>query len=240
MKRLDIAGHGLHRDHLTLEVQALAEAADIVFFLVADDVAALVPNAEMVDWRPSYQNGRPYAEIYAEMVDSVFRQGAWQRGLVLVEGSAAFFTAGVVPKVMEEARRRRWEVELHASLSCFDAILADLELQVGRHGLQIVNGASMVAGNHPIHGDMGCLILQPSLWDAPETFVVPPPSDAAAYRGLSDFLRGTYPADHPLFVVESAMAPQDPSLIVRSTVGTLPDHAAHISHFSSIYLPPVG
>ena len=240
MKRLDIAGHGLHRDQMTPEVRALAEAADIVFFLVSDAVVDMVPNAERVDWRPMYRNARPYAEIYGEMVDSVFRQGSWERGLILVEGNAAFFTFGVVPQVMKEARRRRWEVHMHASLSCFDAILTDLELQVARHGLQLVDGAAMAAGKHPIHGAMGCLILQPSLWSGPETFVQPPPADPEAYRGLSERLLETYPADHPLFIVESAMDPQASSLIVRSTVGTLPQHAAHISHFASIYLPPVG
>lgn len=239
MKRLDIAGHGLHRGHITSETSALVEKADIVFFLASDDVAGLLSDIEQVDWRPLYENEALYLDIYHQMISSVFKAGRWERGLVLVEGNSAFFTGGVIPQIAAEARRRQWEVHMYPGVSCFDTILVDLELDVDAQGLQVVDTKAMVAGRHPIHADTGCLMLQPSLWASPDRFVTPAPSEPEAYEGLRDVLLRTYPAAHSLFIVESAMDPSDPALIVRSSVAALPDHAEHLSHFASIYVPPV-
>lgn len=245
MRRLDIVGFGIGGAlNMTLGANALIKFAERVFVDIAspERVAYLnalgIEPARVIDVAPSLQQIDAPRQAYQAMAERVLEgtEGC-ERTVFVVQGNPQLYNIPV-RKIVEEGRRRGWEVVVHPAVSSLDTILIDLDLRIEETGLLVLDAGRMLAKKMPPSPAVATLIMQLGACTVPK-FIDPRTQTEQVFVPLRDWLLQFYPGSHPFIIIRSAVT-QAPESFMRidSTVGGFSGFAPRIDYYCSGFLPP--
>lgn len=237
---LAVVGTGfLVAGQVTPEALAAIEAADRLFFLVAEPATRLWlesehPSAESL--HDAFWDGRPRQAAYDEIVERLLaavRQGK--------EVCAAFYGhPGVFVYSSHEAVRRARAEGFRACMlpgvSAEDCLFADLEVDPAAQGCQSFEATDFLIRGR-IFDPHSALIL----WQIGALGVTTYQSqdlwNAGGLAIVVEALLRTYPPEHPAVIYEATYYPVCEPLIQRTTIAGIP--GCQVNTHSTLWVPPV-
>ena len=236
---LIVVGTGIRTvGQMTMEAIAWIRAADKVFHVVGDPIAAAMI-AELSDGRAEsliglYAEGKPRLATYFAMVERVL---ASVRG-----GACTCFAAYGHPGVFafpthESIRRARAEgypAQMLPGVSAEDCLFADLGIDPGTTGCQSYEATDFLLNSRIIDPSSNLILWQIGvLGDATYR---PRGADRSALPLLVERLLLFYPPTHPVYLYEAAVLPGCQAAVLPVAVGTLA--SAPLSPALTAYIPP--
>lgn len=233
---LAVVGTGIRAGHLTPESRAAVLAADVLFYLAADEngggwLERLNPEARSL--HSLYHEGEPRQEAYERMVEAILAPVAEGRKVC-----AAFYGhPGVFVTPSHEAVRRARalgaEARMLPAVSAEDCLFADLGIDPGRSGCQSYEATSFLADERPVDSRAHLILWQVSVVGEPLAVAEP---SRAGLRTLTDRLLREYPADHEVVVYEASPYPLAEPLVLRVPLERLPD--VEVTPMATLVVPP--
>jgi len=148
--QLIIAGVGIAAvSQMTAEVRSHIRCSDVVFYhatsgVMAAYIRALNPN--LVDLYRYYGEAKIRRKTYIQMAELLLREVRKGRRVVAVfHGHPGFFVMAA-RRASAIAREEGYDVRLLPGVSSVDCMLADLSIDPGKFGLQIVKAGSYLRG----------------------------------------------------------------------------------------------
>lgn len=234
---LTIVGTGIRPGlHTTSEARACIERADKVLYLIAEDaptawIHRLNPSAESM--ASIYRLGRPYAEVYEEIVTTIL---AWVRR----ELNVCAVTYGH-PRVFDQstsdaanrARAEGYHTKILPGISAQDCLFVDLELDPGEDGCQTFDATDFLVHRRSPDVTVPLILWQISLIGSTRTTVEVNRSGLVI---LAERLAELYAEDHEVVAYEASPFPVGRPNVDRCTVSGLPQ--ARVTGMASLYVPP--
>jgi Tetrapyrrole (Corrin/Porphyrin) Methylases len=164
---LFVIGYGINPiAHLTLESHKLIQRIRKVAFVGFEPQVAeylRMMNCDMVDLRDLYREGQARPTVYREISDVVLRMaasaGAW---VFLAPGNPCFLNT-VVDHLRSDGPARGIQVSVYSGVSCVDTIITELNIPVGRSGLQCFEATQFVRMRPRIDVRVPLLLFQPNV-----------------------------------------------------------------------------
>lgn len=241
--RLVLVGTGISAlAHLTAEAIGHIRNAEIVFYHATDGVAAthirgLNPNS--VDLYALYGEGKSRTATYLQMAEVMLnevRRGRYVAGVF--HGHAGFFVkAG--RRALAIARIEGHATQLLASVSTPDCLFADLRIDPGVIGVQIMKAGHILRENTRVATDNHVILLQvSSVGDNSFSF-------GGYKRAILDKffekLLNLYGDEHESVCYEAAIFPGfDPQVTVRRLAAYREHELIRRPSAPTLYLPPAG
>jgi hypothetical protein len=170
---------------------------------------------------------RPFAEAYAAVGETVLAHGRQAPPAVFLSQGSPLFLNAITRYIAAEAAKRGLSVRSYPGVSPVDAIVADLGIDVGQGGLQIISARGLVARPERVHTHAPLLVLQAGGVASPE-------SSAEAFGPLARVLSMQYPPEHALTLLNM---PGDGGVTRATvTVARFAELIPHIDNSSSLYL----
>ena len=237
--RLTVVGTGIQiaRD-LTPEARNSIRAADKVFYLASDLVAARIiqdlnPRAESL--HTLYGVGKPRMQTYEEMVERIIGEvRAGSNVCVAVYGHPGFF-AYPTHRAIAELRREGYSAVMVPAVSSIDCLFADLGIDPGASGLQIYDASDFLLKMRRFDPQIALILLQLNVILEPR---YEPEPHRAGLLVLVERLSQHYGVEHDAVVYSAAEYLWGEPEIQRVTMGTL--RTARIEASSTLYVPPKG
>lgn len=236
---LTIVGTGyLVAGHTTLEARARIEAAEHLFYLVAEPaserwIRSLNPAAESL--AGLYGEGKPRKRTYAEMVERIvapLAEGA--RVCAAFYGHPGIFV-GPSHEAIRRARREGHEARMLPAVSAEDCLFADLGVDPSSDGCQSFEATDFLVRRRRPDPASALVLWQIGVIgvrDARRERLWSP----GGLRILAETLGESYPPDHEVVVYEAAAIPTFAPMIQRTTLARLPD--ARVTADSTLFVPP--
>lgn len=236
---LTIVGTGyLVAGHTTLEARARIEAAEHLFYLVAEPaserwIRSLNPAAESL--AGLYGEGKPRKRTYAEMVERIvapLAEGA--RVCAAFYGHPGIFV-GPSHEAIRRARREGHEARMLPAVSAEDCLFADLGVDPSSDGCQSFEATDFLVRRRRPDPASAVVLWQIGVIgvrDARRERLWSP----GGLRILAETLGESYPPDHEVVVYEAAAIPTFAPRIQRTTLARLPD--ARVTADSTLFVPP--
>jgi len=224
--------------HATAEAVACIQRAEKVFHLVTDPavdawIARLNPSAESLE--DCYAPGKPRDTSYREMEDRMLvgvRSGLHVCGVFYGHPGVS---ATAPHRSIRRARREGFAARMLPGISTADCLFADLGVDPGDNGCQSFEATDFLAARRRFDPTSPLILWQvgvlgePSIRDKmtcrPERLLV-----------LTDYLRRSYPANHPIVLYEAAQFPICDPKMKRVRLGHLPRET--IEPMTTLYVPP--
>jgi hypothetical protein len=159
---LVVVGSGVTAvSHMTLEAIGHIKAADVVFYLVTNGVTAahlrqLNPNA--IDLRGYYGDDKVRTTTYVQIAEVMLRQVRQGRHVVGVFPGHPGVLVMAARRALAIAEMQGYETLLLPAVSSIDCLFADLRIDPGPRGVQIVK-AGLVLRKEVVLATSGHLIL---------------------------------------------------------------------------------
>ena len=126
-------------------------------------------------------------------------------------------------------------VECQPGVSAIDTVLADLQIDPVVTGIQMYEATDLLLRERPLQSDVPALLWQ--IGSLESTLHTQRKSLPARFRKFVDFLRGFYPANHPVVAVHSAPHPLMNSTKIECELGRLAEHASELHAGFTLYVP---
>jgi uncharacterized protein YabN with tetrapyrrole methylase and pyrophosphatase domain len=236
-------GAGLRvRDHLSLEgLRALRASKLVLYFGELEGLAELLKEEglEGRELSGAAHFGEPRKDTYARVAEDIISAARMAAPVAWVTQGHPSILDGVTAHLAGRAPQEGLGLRRIMGLSSVDAMLLDLELDVGQSGLQVFDATRVLLLKIAPNPRVPCLLLQVARAETGLN-VLDARLRPAALTRLRDQLLQTYPESHPCFLVTSAR--QESALPVRleAPLGRLEQYAASVAPWTSIYLPPAG
>jgi hypothetical protein len=190
-------------------VLAVSPPPNLVDYLTANRV-------RVVDLTDGVTDETPYVDAYLQIVDTVLRQAEVDPpAVLLVPGSPLFFD-NLTRFLVETARERGSSVRILPGTSPIDAIVAELGIDVGARGLQIVDARSLVASGQVLSMRTPAVVTGIDALVDPR--IVPAGTDPdSLFRSVAAQLTRSFADDH----LASVVTPGTPAKPVTSKLATL-------------------
>lgn len=229
---------------MTVEAIAQIRAADAVFYSVPDGVTAAYIqslNPTALDLARFYGEQKRRKITYMQMAESMLRPlRAGKHVVGVFYGHPGFF---VFParRALAIARKEGFFATMLPGVSSLDCLFADLNIDPGALGCQILEATDLLIRNRPVTVNSHVIILQvASVGDIAISLAggfsnARPP---VLYEKLIEL----YGPDHPGFVYLAASFPGTAPLIQRRPLSAYLDPAVlkTIPQAATFYLPPKG
>lgn len=236
---LVVVGTGIQwAGQTTRAAQRAIELADEVLFAVADSGAAewirqLSPAAESFAYP---RDGRPRRAIYAAMVERILDSLAQgKRVCAVFYGCPAVLTQPAHDAV-KRAREQGYPASMLAGVSFLDCLFADLAIDPGQEGCQVLEASSFLATKRflDVHGhvvlcQVGLIGNRAAYDDNQELMRV-------GLALLRDRLLRDYPEQQSLTIYEAATQPAERPRIERLSLADLAN--APVTGVSTLHISP--
>ncbi len=198
---LILAGYGVGDSlQITVEAQRALGRASRVFAI------GLPPNLDRflrsqrvacVDLASVFAAGRPFAEVYLDIADTVLRQAAEEPPALLLTEGNPLLSNSLNRFLLMKAKERKIVTQVLPAVSPIDSAICQVGLDVGTFGLQVFDARRLYERAMPIQPAVPLLLLQVGGIAASEAAgaIEPHPE---AYRPLVEYLSHYYPASHPV------------------------------------------
>ncbi|HSM14219.1 MAG TPA: SAM-dependent methyltransferase [Thermoanaerobaculia bacterium] len=238
--KLTVIGTGIAGPaHLSAQSRAALEAAERVFFLVADPLSRewlleLRPDAE--DLSDCYRTGRERADSYAEMVERLLdavRSGS--RICAAFYGHPGVF-AFPSHEAVRRARAEGCEARMLPAISAEDCLFADLGVDPGAAGCQSFEATDFLVRRRRFDPTAGLVLWQVGV------IAVADHRDAELWnpdglRVLTEVLLESYPPGHPVVVYEATTLPITDPKRFETALAALPE--APVTALSTLWVRPL-
>jgi hypothetical protein len=160
--RLVLVGTGVTAvSHMTLEAIGHVKAADVVFYLATNGVAAAhlrQLNPDAIDLRGYYGEDKVRTTTYVQIAEVMLRQVRQGRHVVGVFPGHPGVLAMAARRALAIAEMQGYETLLLPAVSSIDCLFADLRIDPGPRGVQILK-AGLVLSEKVVIATSGHLIL---------------------------------------------------------------------------------
>ncbi len=240
--RLVIVGSGIKSiGQFTLEAIAHIEAADKVFYCVADPASERFiasKNKHAVDMYHLYDDGKPRHQTYTQMAEVMLREVRKGRSVVGVFYGHPGVFVNPAHRAIAIARDEGYHAVMLPGVSAEDCLFADLGVDPSRPGCQTVEATDLLLRDRPLLIDSHVVIFQVgSVGDMGFDFTG---FKHTKFGVLVERLLADYGADHPLVHYVAAQFAIARPVIEWYRVSDLqrPEIAKRITGISTFYLPP--
>lgn len=232
---LVVVGTGIRPGHLTRETRKQIERADDVLYLLAE----LAPTSWIHQLNPSaesmieiYRPGRDQREVYEELVEGVLRRVREGRRVCMVTYGHPAVLDDSCHEAVRRSRAEGYSAHLLPAVSAIDCLLADLDVDPGREGLQLFEATDFLLHRRALDASVPLVLLQISVIGDTRT------TGSVNRKGLSllaDRLEDSYGADHEVVIYEATPFSVGHPTIERSSVKKLA--SAPIEGLSTLFVP---
>jgi Tetrapyrrole (Corrin/Porphyrin) Methylases len=234
---LTVAGTGIRPGlQTTQETRDRIRRADKVLFALAENapiewLRELNPSAESM--AHLYWPGRPYLDVYADMVATIL---TWVRHDLDV-CAVSYGHPGVLDQSSREAVRRAgaegYETRFLPGISTLDCLFADLELDPGVEGCQMFDATDFLVNGRRPDVAVPLILFQISLIGVTRaTSEV----NRNGLRILAERISHSYGAEHEVVIYEATPFPVGHATVERGPVSQLAE--AGVTGMSSLFVPP--
>jgi hypothetical protein len=172
------------------------------------------------------------------LVDRILEDDDGGTSAVLVVEADAPVRPFPVGPLRAAGARRGWTVVVHPAVSALDTLLPELDLEELAVGLCVLDVPRLLDRQAPLVSSIATLLLQLG-----GCTPGPPPANGQPAAGrldhLSAYLQRSYPAEHPVVVLCSAVREGESARRFTTTVGQLPACPQEIGRCCAAYLPPL-
>ncbi len=241
--RLAIVGSGITAiAHFTLETIGHITRADIVFYHATSGVTASYIqglNANVVDLYEYYGEGKLRNITYVQMAELMLREVRRGRSVVgLFHGHPGYFVkAG--RRALAIAQMEGHETVLLPGISATDCLFADLRIDPGVIGVQILKASHVLRKNATLATNNHVVLIQVgSVGDNAFSFTG---FKNTKFNTFLEQLISIYGEDHDsVYYVASIFPTVDPVIIVRRLGEYRVQQVQDTVHAATLYLPPAG
>ena len=240
---LVIVGSGIAAiAHFTLETIGYIKEADIVFYhansgVTASYIRELNPNS--VDLYEYYGEGKVRTITYIQMAELMLREVRAGRSVVgLFHGHPGFFVQAA-RRSLAIAKREGHKTALIPAVSAIDCLFADLRIDPGVSGLQILKAGHILRDNAQVATDNHVVFIQiGSVGDNTFSFSG---FKQAKYGQFFDKLISIYGEHHDsVYYVAPIFPGCDPVVRPRKLREYRDSSTLNSVHAATLYLPPIG
>ena len=233
---LVVVGTGIRPGlHLTRETRTRIEHADDVLYLLAE----LAPTSWIQQLNPSaesmieiYRPGLDQHEVYEELVERVLGRMRQGRNVCMVTYGHPAVLDDSCHEAVRRARAEGYSAYLLPAVSAIDCLLADLEVDPGRDGLQLYEATDFLLHRRAIDVSVPLVLWQISVIGETRTAETVNRKGLALLAGRIEELYG---ADHEVVIYEATPFSVGHPTIERCTVNELA--SAPIEGLSTLFVP---
>lgn len=224
--RLTVVGTGIDvTNHLAPGATVAIRAAETVFYVLADPVAALRvealnPQARSLDG--FYAPGKDRRITYEEIVEAVVAEALVGKDVCLVAYGHPGVFAWAAHEAVSRVRSAGLPAQMLPAISALDCLYADLGIDPGSSGLQAYEASKFLAARPPVDTRATLVLLQVGMLG--ETGGAPTGASAERFPLLAELLRELYGPTRPCVLYEASPYPGVGASIFRFGLGesTLP------------------
>ncbi len=239
---LVIVGSGIRAvGQFTLEAQAYIEWADVVFSCTADPASQYWVNqhADVVeDLLPLYENDKPRRVTYVQMAERMLQPLRRGENVVGVFYGHPGFFVNPSHRAIAIARSEGHDAFMLPAVSAADCLFADLGVDPGVEGCQIVEATDLLRRQRPLFTDGHVVILQVGMVGEMTFQYSGFANDGftALITYLQSFYGKNYRLIHYTAALFSFMHPSITWLMLSDLV--IPEAKRTVSEMSTFYIPP--
>lgn len=238
---LEIIGSGIEASGFTRSDEARIQAADHVFYCVADPATKiwiLTQRPDAYDLYVLYDDSKPRYLTYMQMTEAMLhyvRQGAYV--VAIFYGHPGIFVLST-HRAVTIARREGHQATMRAAVSALDTLCADLGVDPSQPGMQMYEATDMLIRHRRPDPGLHLVLWQVGL------------IGELGYRRqgylnsnfgvLLDYLEDIYGPEHTVINYVGSRYSGIEALIDRQTLANLRDPLAQswVTGISTFYLPP--
>jgi uncharacterized protein YabN with tetrapyrrole methylase and pyrophosphatase domain len=186
-----------------------------------------------------YKDGRDRSSIYNDIVNHVINCGLQLKenrpvGLIL-HGHPLVFSA-ISERLIQKCKEHNFKLKIVPAVSALDRIFVDLQIDIGKNGIQIFSAASVIDKTVIPNPKVRMLLFQ--IQGATNHLALrnAPPITRDA-KEIKDTLLAYYPANHLISIVESAIDLGFASKIIEVELNSLELAYEHFNYNASLYIP---
>ncbi len=185
---------------LTLETQQYAVRAGRVFSLGLPSALSQLLHRQSVDVRELDRefDAEDFPGSYARVAQIVLATAAKDPPAFFLSPGSPLFLNAISRYILVEAKKSGLSVLTLPGVSAVDAVVANLGIDVGNAGLQVLGARGFVARPDVANPRMPLLLLEPA--------AVGPPFSGDGWTALVEALRERYPEVQPVTVLKPAGA----------------------------------
>ncbi|QTT88295.1 SAM-dependent methyltransferase [Pseudomonas chlororaphis] len=206
MSKLFILGTGIYNTlQMSVETLQALKTCEAIYVLHNDKMVidALGKYTRVIDLYSLYESELQFRkDIYLEISETVTQHAlSTETPIGFVVHGNPFFLVSASEYILEQARSKGIESKVLPSISSFDTILCDLEIDLG-YGVQLFDPTTMIINNWKPNPKVPLLLFQLATVLNPNVVIDDPRS--STLEPLVDYLLEFYPADHECVLVHSA------------------------------------
>jgi Tetrapyrrole (Corrin/Porphyrin) Methylases len=239
---LVIVGSGIKAiGQVTFEAEAYVRWADIVYFNVPDPATAnwiVQKSYRAIDLSQLYDRDKLRATTYVQMAEVMLQSVRQGRNVVgIFYGHPGVFVDSS-HRAITIARREGYAAHMLPAVSALDCLFADLGVDPGRTGCQIVGATDLLLRRRPLLTESNVIILQVGV--VGELGFRPTGYPNSGLPVLGRYLQETYGDEHPIVHYIAAEYPTADPTVEQFTVAALQgaDVRKRVNELSTFYLPP--
>lgn len=238
--KLYVVGAGMvpQRDLSVGATDVLRSAECVLYhaFEGADDLFRQLGITRIVNLTPLYQDGAIDSDNYLRMEDAVISRLKAHGNVVLLLLGHPRVGVTLSDTLAARALQDGFEIEFLPGISSFDTMLNDIGLDPLEPGMLMIDSNRLLLYRNKVDPHLHTIIYHICSVGTSRTNFSNPSANNKLEM-LSSFLCQYFPAEYPVTLVQSqyTLSPESGSL-KRSTVGSIPELAPHISFSSSLYI----
>ncbi|HEH9404308.1 TPA: hypothetical protein SIA26_001785 [Aeromonas bestiarum] len=238
---LEILGSGIEASGFTRSDEARIQAAEYVFYCVADPATKiwiLSKRPDAYDLYVLYDDSKPRYLTYMQMTEAMLhyvREGA--HVVAIFYGHPGVFVLST-HRAVTIARREGHQATMRAAVSALDTLCADLGVDPSQPGMQMYEATDMLIRRRQPDPGLHLVLWQVGLIG--ELGYRRQGYLNSNFAVLLDYLEDLYGPDHPVINYVGSRYPGIDPLIDYQTLASLRDPAAQswVTGISTFYLPP--
>lgn len=238
---LEILGSGIEASGFTRSDEARIQAADYVFYCVADPATKiwiLSERPDAYDLYVLYDDSKPRYLTYMQMTEAMLhyvREGA--HVVAIFYGHPGVFVLST-HRAVTIARREGHQASMRAAVSALDTLCADLGVDPSQPGMQMYEATDMLIRRRQPDPGLHLVLWQVGLIG--ELGYRRQGYLNSNFAVLLDYLEALYGPEHPVINYVGSRYPGIDPLIDHQTLASLRDPLTQswVTGISTFYLPP--
>jgi uncharacterized protein YabN with tetrapyrrole methylase and pyrophosphatase domain len=225
---------------VTLSTQKILRECQVVYFLhnipsLERYLHEIAPRAENL--MPIYYlDGRKRSDIYQDIARHVLDGMTQARPVALLLHGHPLVYSDISQLLIAQCGARGLRVEIVPAVSSLDRIFVDLNLDIGKRGVQIFEATLAVRNSIALNPTVDTLLLQVGSLDSP---IATRERNARPEEALllGQYLERFYPRGHVGYFVESSVELGFESCVTPAEIGNLDLAASAMNYTTTLYIP---